>query len=62
MGVHQVMPVSDAIRAIILAEGSAVDIARQAEAEGIRSLRQSGLRKVRQGLTSLEEVMAVTNA
>ncbi|MDP9898577.1 type IV-A pilus assembly ATPase PilB [Variovorax ginsengisoli] len=62
IGIHQVMPVSDAIRALILAERSATDIARQAEAEGVRSLRQSGLRKVRQGLTSLEEVMALTNA
>jgi type IV pilus assembly protein PilB len=38
-----------------------LDIAAQAEAEGVRSLRQSGLHKVKQGLTSLEEVLAVTN-
>lgn len=55
------MPISDAIQAIILRDGSAQDIARQSEAEGVRSLRQSGLRKVMQGLTSLEEVVAVTN-
>ena len=41
--------------------GNAIDIADQAEHEGIADLRRSGLNKVRQGLTSLEEVMAVTN-
>ncbi|MBN9410148.1 MAG: type IV-A pilus assembly ATPase PilB [Burkholderiales bacterium] len=61
VGIYQVMPISEAIQRIILADGSALDIARQAEAEGVRSLRQSGLHKVRQGLTSLEEVLAVTN-
>jgi type IV pilus assembly protein PilB len=38
-----------------------LDIAEQSEKEGVRSLRQSGLAKVKQGLTSLEEVLAVTN-
>ncbi|MET3444528.1 type IV pilus assembly protein PilB [Variovorax paradoxus] len=61
VGIYQVMPISEAIQAIILRDGSAMDIARQSEAEGVRSLRQSGLRKVMQGLTSLEEVVAVTN-
>ncbi|BEP60330.1 type IV-A pilus assembly ATPase PilB [Variovorax sp. V213] len=61
VGIYQVMPISEAIQAIILRDGSALDIARQSEAEGVRSLRQSGLRKVMQGLTSLEEVLAVTN-
>ena len=61
VGIYQVMPISDAIQAIILKDGSAVEIARQAEQEGVRSLRQSGLQKVMQGLTSLEEVVAVTN-
>ena len=61
VGIYQVMPISDEIQRIILRDGSALDIARQSEAEGVRSLRQSGLRKVMQGLTSLEEVVAVTN-
>ena len=61
VGIYQVMPISEAIQNIILRDGSAPDIARQAEAEGVRSLRQSGLLKVMQGLTSLEEVLAVTN-
>jgi type IV pilus assembly protein PilB len=61
VGIYQVMPISEEIQEIILRDGSALDIARQAEAEGVRSLRQSGLQKVMQGLTSLEEVLAVTN-
>ena len=55
------MPISEEIQKIILRDGSSLDIAKQAESEGVRSLRQSGLKKVMQGLTSLEEVVAVTN-
>jgi type IV pilus assembly protein PilB len=62
VGIYQVMPISEEMQRIILADGSALDIAKQAEAEGVRSLRQSGLWKVRQGMTSLEEVLGVTNA
>ncbi|XAH26288.1 type IV-A pilus assembly ATPase PilB [Xylophilus sp. GW821-FHT01B05] len=61
VGIYQVMPISDAIQAIILRDGSAPEIAAQARAEGVRSLRESGLHKVQQGLTSLEEVLAVSN-
>jgi type IV pilus assembly protein PilB len=61
VGIYQVMPVSEEIQRIILRDGSSLDIADQARKEGVRSLRQSGLQKVRQGLTSLEEVLAVTN-
>ena len=62
VGIYQVMPISDEIQRIILADGSAPDIARQAESEGVRSLRQSGLHKVKLGVTSLEEVLGCTNA
>jgi type IV pilus assembly protein PilB len=61
VGLYQVMPISEAIQRIILSEGTSLDIARQAEAEGVRDLRQSGLVKVRAGVTSLEEVITVTN-
>jgi type IV pilus assembly protein PilB len=61
VGIYQVMPISEEIQRIILADGSALDIAAQAKREGVRSLRESGLAKVRQGLTSLEEVLGVTN-
>jgi type IV pilus assembly protein PilB len=61
VGIYQVMPVTDAISRIIMKNGTAHDINDQAKLEGIRDLRQSGLLKVKQGLTSIEEVEAVTN-
>ena len=61
IGLYQVMPISEEIQRIILRDGSALDIADQAEREGVRSLRQAGLHKVKLGMTSLEEVLAVTN-
>jgi len=61
VGVYQVMPVSEAIESIILAHGTALEIEAQARREGIRTLRESGLLKVRQGLTSLEEILSCTN-
>lgn len=61
VGIYQVMPISEEIQKIILRDGSALDIEAQAEREGVRSLRQSGLQKVMQGVTSLEEVLGVTN-
>jgi len=61
LGIYQVMPVSEEIQRIILRDGSALEIAAQAKAEGVRSLRESGLHKAKLGLTSLEEVLAVTN-
>ncbi|MBZ8141329.1 type IV-A pilus assembly ATPase PilB [Rubrivivax gelatinosus] len=61
VGIYQVMPITEAIQRVILAEGTALDIADQARREGVRDLRQSGLVKVRLGVTSLEEVITVTN-
>jgi len=60
VGIYQVLPISDTIARIILASGSAVDIADQAAKEGVWDLRRSGLEKVKAGLTSLEEVNSVT--
>ncbi len=60
VGIYQVLPVTEAIARIILTGGSAVDIGKQAAAEGVWDLRRSGLEKVRNGLTSLEEVNSVT--
>jgi len=61
VGIYQVMPITESIQRIILSEGTAMDIASQAQKEGVRDLRQSGLVKVRTGLTTLEEVITVTN-
>jgi type IV pilus assembly protein PilB len=60
VGIYQVMPVTETIARLILAGGSAVDIADQSAKEGFWDLRRSGLEKVRNGLTSLEEVNSVT--
>ena len=60
-GIYQVMPITEAIQQIILSGGNALDIAAQAAREGVRDLRRSGLEKVKQGVTTLEEVLAVTN-
>jgi type IV pilus assembly protein PilB len=59
-GIYQVLPISETIARIILASGSAVDIATQAQKEGVWDLRRSGLEKVKAGVTSLEEVNSVT--
>ncbi|HSI45661.1 MAG TPA: type IV-A pilus assembly ATPase PilB [Methylophilus sp.] len=61
VGIYQVMPVSEEMARIIMANGNAMDIAVQAKREGVKDLRDSGLLKVKQGLTSIEEVEAVTN-
>ncbi|MDP2257779.1 MAG: type IV-A pilus assembly ATPase PilB [Polaromonas sp.] len=61
LGIYQVMPISEEIQRIVLRDGSALEIAAQAEVEGVRSLRQSGLYKVKLGMTSLEEVLGCTN-
>ncbi|WP_026437557.1 type IV-A pilus assembly ATPase PilB [Acidovorax sp. JHL-9] len=61
LGIYQVMPISEEIQRIILRDGSALEIAEQAKQEGVRSLREAGLHKAKLGLTSLEEVLAVTN-
>jgi len=55
------MPITDEIQKIILTSGMAMDIAAQAQREGVRDLRQSALLKVRSGMTTLEEVISVTN-
>ncbi|HXZ50142.1 MAG TPA: type IV-A pilus assembly ATPase PilB [Usitatibacter sp.] len=61
VGIYQVMPISEEMERIIMKNGTAIDLADQAQREGVRDLRQSGLLKVMKGLTSLEEIEAVTN-
>ena len=61
IGIYEVMPITDDMRQLIMRNGSSLDIAEQAQREGVRNLRQSGLVKVKAGITSLEEIEAVTN-
>jgi len=60
VGIYQVLPISDEIGRIIMTGGNAIDIADQAEKEGIPDLRKSALIKTKSGVTSLEEINRVT--
>ena len=60
VGIYQVMPISDEIGRIIMNNGTAIDVADQAQKDGIANLRQSAIKKVIAGLTSLEEINRVT--
>ena len=61
VGIYQVMPINETMQQIILSQGNATDIAAQSRKDGVRDLRQSGLVKVRLGVTTLEEVISCTN-
>ena len=56
------MPISDAMQRLIMSGATSIDLAAQAKLEGVRDLRESGLIKVKQGVTSLDEVLSTTNA
>ena len=60
-GIYEVMPISDDMRQLIMRNANSLELAEQAQKEGVKNMRQSGLLKVKQGVTSLEEVEAVTN-
>ena len=60
VGIYQVMPVSEVMGKIIMEGGNAMQLAEQAKKEGVKDLRESGLKKVKDGLTSLEEINRVT--
>jgi type IV pilus assembly protein PilB len=61
VGIYQIMPITEEIERLILAHATALDIEHQAKREGVLTLREAGLQKVKQGLTSLEEVLGCTN-
>ena len=61
IGIYQVMPVTEEIKKIILAEGTDIEIAIEAKNNGVLSLREAGLLKVKDGITSLDEVLGTTN-
>ena len=60
-GIYQVVPISESLGELILQNASAVEIAEQCQKEGYPDLRQSALLKVKQGITSIEEVLRVTS-
>ena len=60
VGIYQVVPISEAMGRIIMEGGNSMQIADQAKKEGIPDLRESGIKKMKDGLTSIEEVSRVT--
>jgi type IV pilus assembly protein PilB len=62
VAIYEILPVSDAIESMIMEKASSRTLFRQAQNEGLVSLREAGLSKVQAGLTSLEELMRVTMA
>jgi type IV pilus assembly protein PilB len=60
VGIYEVVKVTDELANMIMEEASSIQIAKQAQADGFRNLRQSALRKVIEGVTSLEEANRVT--
>jgi len=60
LGIYQVLPVSEAIGRLIMEGGNAISISDEAAKEGVWDLRRSGLQKVKDGLTSLEEIERIT--
>ncbi len=62
MGLYEVMEMSDGIRDLVLVGASSVEIRRKAVEEGMLTLRMSGLEKIKQGITTIEEVLRETVA
>jgi len=60
VGIYQVMKISEDMGRIIMREGNALELADQAQKEGISDLRQSAIKKAMSGVTSLEEINRVT--
>lgn len=60
VGIYQVMPMTEKLKKLVLAGGNAMELAELSKKEGINDLRTSGLLKVRQGVTTVEEVDRVT--
>lgn len=61
VGIYEVMPISDAVTRLIIDNRSSVDIADQARREKIDNIRMSGIKKVLEGVTSIEELLRVTS-
>jgi type IV pilus assembly protein PilB len=62
VGIYEMMPISDGLRRLILEKASADDMREFARLEGMRTLRENGLEKIRAGVTSVPEVLRVVGA
>ena len=59
-GIFEMLPIDDAIKNLIITGAGAAEIKREATKNGMRTLRQSALRKLAEGITTFEEVVRVT--
>jgi type IV pilus assembly protein PilB len=62
VAIYEVMPITEALKDMILEEASTAELREQAQKEGMKTLRQAGLQKVVEGVTTVEEVLRVTLA
>jgi type IV pilus assembly protein PilB len=62
IAIYEVMPLTDELKEAILQGYSSIELKREAMRQGMKTLRQSGLAKVKQGITTIEEVLRVTRA
>ena len=60
IALYEVMPMSDGIREAVLSGASSTDIKRAAIESGMKTLRMSGIAKIAEGLTTIEEVLRIT--
>jgi type IV pilus assembly protein PilB len=60
VALYEVMPITDGIKELILEGATATEIKRQMIADGVSSLRMSGLNKIKDGVTTIEEVLRTT--
>ena len=60
VAIYEVMPVTEDLRTVILKNGTTSEIREMAQTQGMKTLRQSGLMKVIEGTTTVEEVLRVT--
>ncbi|HEX4855664.1 MAG TPA: type IV-A pilus assembly ATPase PilB [Limnobacter sp.] len=61
-GIYEVLPVSEAMQELIISGASALDMERLARQEGVASMSESGIAKIRAGITSIEEILSATKA
>ncbi len=62
MALYEVMPISDEIKELVLAGASAMEIKREAIRLGMNTLRMAGVKKLKEGVTTIEEVARTTMA
>jgi type IV pilus assembly protein PilB len=60
VGLYEVMPMKEEVKELVLSRSSSSEIKKEAMRLGMKTLRQSGIHKVKEGLTTIEEVLRAT--